>query len=101
MVNYMFEAQEESFVCRYCGIPDTQTDIYIVSRNCKFEGFCLRCYEINLDDKRKRLAMENCVHCHKPTGENYFIYHNHVKGWDSKYCADCVGLRDRDKWKMI
>lgn len=40
--------------CRYCGISDDKTDIYLVFRNGKVEGFCLACYEVHLDDKRKK-----------------------------------------------
>jgi len=38
--------------CRYCGISNDETDIYLVARNGLFEGFCLPCYEKHLDDKR-------------------------------------------------
>lgn len=38
--------------CRYCKIGNDETDIYLVARNGKFEGFCLPCYEKHLDDKR-------------------------------------------------
>ena len=38
--------------CRYCGVDNDRTDIYLVARNGRFEGFCLPCYEKHLDDKR-------------------------------------------------
>ena len=38
--------------CRYCGATSYNTDIYLVQRNGNLEGFCLSCYEKNLDDKR-------------------------------------------------
>ena len=42
----------ENIRCRYCNIGNHATDIYLVARNGKFEGFCLGCYEEHLDDKR-------------------------------------------------
>ena len=47
-------AVPKDLCCRYCNTGSAKTDLYIVLRNGKVQGFCLPCYERELDDKRSQ-----------------------------------------------